>query len=666
MYFDSMFSAKSSYGSHTEPILEALIQRFIGSNPELPYCPVLDMPTSFSYDDKGGCNCVLDNQFANLPVGGQVVASTYWPCENDRDATMMLKCYGPTKVYVNGERVFISEPYQENYRIETGIPLLLNKGMNLVSFVTEKTTIGLGFRIRTGLPQWDPVHYFQKSDTFLPLMGFNCSVYSDESDLLESNIPTANLIPVNVHSESDETYLVKVPVPASVTSFTYNGAGSLSVISGEKIEKNKVVKIDNDMDWLDFVYRGKQLSADFGEFNWNSTDDVNWLYCGPVDFSDNLSVEFSKLQKNTVGESIYWQAPYEGVHVRMMRRSNLYAHWTYWMGVTLYGFLEAGEFFNKPEWQAYALSSLKQITDFDQYSQWDKAQYHYPMINTQLYWLNELDDCGSFGNFMLESLNYRDNDEARPIANRIADFMKNHMLRQSDGAFYRENETMWVDDLYMSTPFLTRYWSLTGEDSYLEEAINQFYLFKKRLFMEDKQLMSHIYDTKFQQPNRIPWSRGNGWVVFSLSELLNKMPETHPKREGLVTFYNQMMAGIIAQQDKSGLWHQVLDDETTYIESSCTAMFICALSRGIRNHYISDGLYDEAIVTVKKAWDGLITNCVDKDGNLYGVCRGSGHSFSRDYYHGLGWLLNDPHGTGIVALAGVEYEKLMAEQEIVQ
>jgi len=45
---------------------------------------------------------------------------------------------------------------------------------------------------------------------------------------------------------------------------------------------------------------------------------------------------------------------------------------------------------------------------------------------------------------------------------------------------------------------------------------------------------------------------------------------------------------------------------------------------------------------------------INRKGDLYGVCQGSGCSFSRSYYQQLGWRFNDPHGIGIAILAGVE------------
>src|SRR5690606_38744186 len=71
-------------------------------------------------------------------------------------------------------------------------------------------------------------------------------------------------------------------------------------------------------------------------------------------------------------------------------------------------------------------------------------------------------------------------------------------------------DTLWCDDLYMSTPFLCRYAQLTGDSSYLDDAAEQFLLYKKYLWMEEQQYMSHVYDFKFASQTKIAWGRGNG------------------------------------------------------------------------------------------------------------------------------------------------------------
>ena len=51
---------------------------------------------------------------------------------------------------------------------------------------------------------------------------------------------------------------------------------------------------------------------------------------------------------------------------------------------------------------------------------------------------------------------------------------------------------------------------------------------------------------------------------------------------------------------------------------------------------------------------GLSHPTTSRQGNLYGVCQGSGFSFSRAYYRALSWRFNDTHCIGIVMLAWAE------------
>ena len=66
-------------------------------------------------------------------------------------------------------------------------------------------------------------------------------------------------------------------------------------------------------------------------------------------------------------------------------------------------------------------------------------------------------------------------------------------------------------------------------------------------------------------------------------------------------------------------------------------------------------LYQEAS---ERSVEALKKYCIDEDGNIYGVCRGSGYSFREDYYRDDLWCItNDTHGTGIVLIAMIEVEK---------
>lgn len=63
-------------------------------------------------------------------------------------------------------------------------------------------------------------------------------------------------------------------------------------------------------------------------------------------------------------------------------------------------------------------------------------------------------------------------------------------------------------------------------------------------------------------------------------------------------------------------------------------MFITALARGVRKGWVDASVSE----VVKEAWQSLLYNCVDVEGNLYGVCKGSGRSMEEKYYLNLGTI----------------------------
>ena len=173
--------------------------------------------------------------------------------------------------------------------------------------------------------------------------------------------------------------------------------------------------------------------------------------------------------------------------------------------------------------------------------------------------------------------------------------------------------------------------------------------------MEDKRLFSHIFFLDTEKPSRVPWGRGNGWVFVSVSDILENAPENTKGYGELLSLYREFADGLLARQDGDGLLHQVLDRPDSYAETSCTAMFIIGICRGLRNGWIEGEIYFDA---VNRAYNGLMRHKIDRDGAVYGVCMGSGNSDDAEYYMRLGTVDNDDHGTGVILTALSEIERL--------
>jgi rhamnogalacturonyl hydrolase YesR len=300
------------------------------------------------------------------------------------------------------------------------------------------------------------------------------------------------------------------------------------------------------------------------------------------------------------------------------------------------------------------------------YAMWDRDKYGgATALHTLLSSIDSLDDCGSFGSALLEAAKHFPEIKGwREIADYVAEYISEKQARLEDGTFYRKElmhrfheNTMWADDLYMSVPFLVRYSQVTGDGKYLDDAARQFVGFKKRLFNPELKIMSHIFDFRRNMATKIPWGRGNGWTIFSLSELLAVLPAKHALRGELVAFFRQLCEAYLALQDEEGMWHQVLTHRDSYPETSCTAMFIYAFARGVQFGWLTET--EPYVRAVLKGWEALNRVSIDRGGNVHGVCRGSEFSFSPEYYKKeLLPNLNDTHGIGIVLLAGVEVKRM--------
>ena len=132
-----------------------------------------------------------------------------------------------------------------------------------------------------------------------------------------------------------------------------------------------------------------------------------------------------------------------------------------------------------------------------------------------------------------------------------------------------------------------------------------------------------------------------------MSDALESIPKETEGYAELMDAYLAFTEGIVALQDGDGLWHQVLNRHDSYSETSCTSMFIIGLCRGIRNGWLGR----EYEKFVRLAYEGLISQKIDKGGAVYDVCMGSGNARNVEYYMNLGAIDNDDHGTGVVLTA---------------
>ena len=619
-----------------------------------------------------------------------------------------INCFGPMVVYVNGEVAYKSDIFKERYsETSTRVFMDVEEGWNDIRIQFKKTKAGFGGQFGTWIGKWDmytlmptkerdgqegfvftelvPDDYVPDFEIGMSEKNFDKKLYpviNWSDDEMKKGQLTRMFGTPNGQYAVGYTKVFADDINNTTHKFTLDTKGETVVyINKKEVFKTKGGKetfdatlplgtydvyvkcICDGSDW------GYTLECDTVEFEnaarVKGTDDV-WMYIGTFVNDFEFPFDTASDMLHIVGEpATYWRLDAPDTFVRPYNENTLFGRWNYPLGVTMYGLLHTAIAIGSEDIKNYIKDHVQLCIDTLEYALWDKEQYGgATSIHNLLTSIDSLDDCGSFASMMLEVNKYLGLRDVKKVADYVGDYIYNHQSRLEDGTFFRKemmhhfhNMTMWADDLYMSVPFLVRYSQFTGDQKYLDDAANQFFGFKKRLFMPEEKIMSHVYDFKYDSKTNVPWGRGNGWVVFSMTELLEVLPEDHPKRNDLIDFLNTLCEGYLALQDDEGMWHQVLNDHESYPETSCTSMFIYAFSRGIRFGWLKNP--EKYVKAIYKAWKGISKTSVDSNGNVYGVCRGSEFSFIADYYkYELGWNLNDTHGTGIVMLAGIEVIRL--------
>lgn len=333
-----------------------------------------------------------------------------------------------------------------------------------------------------------------------------------------------------------------------------------------------------------------------------------------------------------------------------------YNQWRYWNGVMNIGFITLGKQLEDNKFIEYAKKNVAFVFDHDDFF---KKMYDEGISGTgmeQKFRMELLDDCGAMGAGILAVDQIDPQDRYREYLNKAAEYIMTKELRLTDGTFCRTRPyemTVWGDDLYMSVPFLARMGKLTGEIKYFDEAIKQVLLFNKHLWDPHTNLYFHCWYDDIKQNGVARWGRCNGWIIMAQIELLDQLPENHPKRDKLKQLLLQQIIGLSRYQDASGLWHQLIDKESTYLETSSTSMFTYAVAKAINEGWI-DSRY--AFIATQ-GWEG-VSRMILADGQVEGICMGTGINTATFYYANRPAPLNDIHGLGAVLLAGSEVMKL--------
>ena len=339
-----------------------------------------------------------------------------------------------------------------------------------------------------------------------------------------------------------------------------------------------------------------------------------------------------------------------------------YNEWKYWNGVLNIAFDELGEALGDEKYKTYSSRNMQFAFDnMDFFAEHYNGENRWGYPFGLMFEHHQLDDCGAEGASLIQVYRREARKEYKDYIDKTADHILNRQDKLEDGILCRtfpEEMTIWGDDLYMSIPFMARMGALTGEKKYFDFSVQQVELFNKYLYNPNNYLYFHCYYDNIGENGVAFWSRCNGWIIMGTVELLKFLPEDHPGRETVIGLLDRQIRGLARYQSAGGMWHQLLDKEDSYLESSSTAMFVYGIAKGINEGWIDDRYAPIAI----KGWRGL-TEMITADGRVKNICAGLNIYTDLAGYYNHPAPMNDIHGLGVVLLAGTEVMKLVGREE---
>lgn len=180
---------------------------------------------------------------------------------------------------------------------------------------------------------------------------------------------------------------------------------------------------------------------------------------------------------------------------------------------------------------------------------------------------------------------------------------------------------IWIDVVFCVTPFMLYAGLVLNEPKYIDYAVDQCFKMYD-VFMDKSNGLLHQARGFLDDPEKISedhWSRGNGWGIIGMVELVRYLPKDHPKYNEAVERFKAHCEALIKYQDFRGLWRQEIPEKYSWEESSGTGIILYAIGIGMRLGILDKETY---MPVLEKGIDGLYRFCINPDYSVEKCCRG--------------------------------------------
>ena len=221
-------------------------------------------------------------------------------------------------------------------------------------------------------------------------------------------------------------------------------------------------------------------------------------------------------------------------------------------------------------------------------------------------------------------------------------------------------QQVWIDVVTATTPFMVMAGIALNEPKYIDCGIEQCFkmydlfedpenhlLHQARGFMEDVKEISHDH-----------WSRGNGWGIIGLADILQYLPKEDPRWAEAARRMVRHCEALKKYQTEHGLWRQSIACDVAWEESSGTGLIAYSMGVALRMGVLD---HDEFFPVFEKAIQGLSDYCLHDDFSTERSChgclcpgQGKDKGTLKAYLTDVRAYKNEPHSFGPIMLAMIE------------
>lgn len=224
--------------------------------------------------------------------------------------------------------------------------------------------------------------------------------------------------------------------------------------------------------------------------------------------------------------------------------------------------------------------------------------------------------------------------ELRDLAGRLIRMIRRTAIRNGDGVLLHNVDLphIYIDTIYYALPTLGRACRTLGVEGWERETIDQLQGHLRRLADEDSPFFIHCEQNLTGLRSQGAWGRGNGWVAMCTAELIDLLSPESEEYRVCAEILTKLLADLRPLQTENGLWRTLVNDPSSYEETSASAMFLFGLLVAERHELFGEESADYREV-IDRGLAGLIGQ-IDDEGRLMGSSEGTWPG-DVEYYRGL-------------------------------